>query len=186
VAQSSRMSLQRTVLQAFEGPAPRHRDARFRHAGDGSFRREPPERKLGMRLQVNGRHYMKGALSPCPPPSLPSGNIALIEAQHAIAMMLHLCSSSCSTVLAKHTFRFLTSASIRSMATIRSSIPHEDRTATEPRENRLEPVVLSHIREVNDNVRLLRLNAIDPNHTIKVRLLQSDCDDLNSTLTEPQ
>ncbi|TKA45479.1 hypothetical protein B0A54_04018 [Friedmanniomyces endolithicus] len=71
------------------------------------------------------------------------------------------------------------------MATIRSSIPHEDRTATEPRENRLEPVVLSHIREVNDNVRLLRLNAIDPNHTIKVRLLQSDCDDLNSTLTEP-
>ncbi|KAK0248039.1 hypothetical protein LTR01_000701 [Friedmanniomyces endolithicus] len=53
------------------------------------------------------------------------------------------------------------------MATIRSSIPHEDRTATEPRENRLEPVVLSHIREVNDNVRLLRLNAIDPNHTIK-------------------
>lgn len=54
------------------------------------------------------------------------------------------------------------------MATIRSSIPHEDRTAAEPRENRIEPVILSHIRHVNDTVRLLRLNAVDPNHTIKV------------------
>ncbi|KAK5676216.1 hypothetical protein LTS10_011028 [Elasticomyces elasticus] len=53
------------------------------------------------------------------------------------------------------------------MATIRSSIPHEDRTATEPRENRLEPVILSHIREVNPTVRLLRLNPVDPGHTIK-------------------
>lgn len=59
------------------------------------------------------------------------------------------------------------------MATIRSSLPHEERTAQEPRENRLEPVILSHIREVNDNVRLLRLNAVDPNHTIKVSFLRS-------------
>ena len=57
----------------------------------------------------------------------------------------------------------------RFMATVRSSLPHEERTAAEPRENRLEPVILSHIRQVNDNVRLLRLNAADPDHAIKVR-----------------
>ncbi|KAI7171819.1 hypothetical protein D0869_00397 [Hortaea werneckii] len=56
---------------------------------------------------------------------------------------------------------------IRSMATVRSSLPHEDRTAAEPRESRLEPVVLSNIRQINENIRLLRLNAADPNHTIK-------------------
>ncbi|MGG6499362.1 UNVERIFIED_CONTAM: hypothetical protein NY603_41225, partial [Bacteroidetes bacterium 56_B9] len=56
----------------------------------------------------------------------------------------------------------------RSMATIRSSAPHEERTATEPRENKIEPVILANIREVNDSVRLLRLNAVDPNHTIRV------------------
>jgi hypothetical protein len=61
--------------------------------------------------------------------------------------------------------------SARRMATIRSSLPHEERTAAEPRENRLEPVILSNIREVNNSIRLLRLNAVDPNHTIKVRLL---------------
>lgn len=54
------------------------------------------------------------------------------------------------------------------MATIRSSLPHEDRTASEPRENTLEPVILANIREVNENIRLFRLNAADPNHTIKV------------------
>ena len=56
----------------------------------------------------------------------------------------------------------------RTMATIRSSLPHEDRTASEPRENSLEPVVLSNIREINDSIRLLRLSTIDPNCTIKV------------------
>ncbi|GIZ39094.1 hypothetical protein CKM354_000248500 [Cercospora kikuchii] len=55
------------------------------------------------------------------------------------------------------------------MATTRSSAPHEERTATEPRENQIEPVILANIREVNDSVRLLRLNAVDPNHTIRFR-----------------
>ncbi|CAK4031626.1 oxidoreductase NAD-binding domain-containing 1 [Lecanosticta acicola] len=53
------------------------------------------------------------------------------------------------------------------MATIRSSLPHVERTAAEPREDDVEPVVLANVREVNDTVRLLRLNALDPNHTIK-------------------
>ena len=57
---------------------------------------------------------------------------------------------------------------LRLMATIRSSLPHEDRTASEPRENTLEPVVVANVREVNESIRLFRLNAIEPNHTIKV------------------
>lgn len=57
------------------------------------------------------------------------------------------------------------------MATIRSSVPHEDRTAAEPREGQLEAVVLANIKEVNDNVRLLRLFPVI-NRTIKVRVLR--------------
>ena len=67
----------------------------------------------------------------------------------------------------------------RWMATIRSSVPHEDRTAAEPRENRLQPVILSNIREVNESVRLLRLSAAEPNHVIKVRFA-SKCRHMNS------
>ncbi|KAK5172090.1 uncharacterized protein LTR77_003728 [Saxophila tyrrhenica] len=48
------------------------------------------------------------------------------------------------------------------MATVRSSLPHEDRTAAEPRESNLEPVLLSNIRQVNDTIRLLRLTSVDP------------------------
>jgi hypothetical protein len=55
------------------------------------------------------------------------------------------------------------------MATIRASLPHEDRTATEPRENRVEPVILAQIREINDRVRVIRLRGVDPEHTIQVR-----------------
>lgn len=58
------------------------------------------------------------------------------------------------------------------MATVNSSLPHIDRTAAEPREHQLEPVILSHIREVNDTIRLLRLSTTDPNHTIKVSCLR--------------
>lgn len=55
---------------------------------------------------------------------------------------------------------------LRLMATVRSSLPHEDRTAAEPRENRIESVILSQIRQINDDIRLLRLSAVDPNHSI--------------------
>lgn len=41
------------------------------------------------------------------------------------------------------------------------SIPHELRTAAEPRQNRLYPVRLSHVELVNPSVRLLQL-AIPP------------------------
>ena len=54
------------------------------------------------------------------------------------------------------------------MATVRSTLPHEERTAAEPRENQVEPVVLAKITEINDSIRLLRLNTLDPNHIIRV------------------
>ncbi|KAJ5086707.1 Riboflavin synthase-like beta-barrel [Penicillium alfredii] len=44
------------------------------------------------------------------------------------------------------------------------SIPHELRTAAEPRQNRLYPVRLSHVEQVNPSVRLLQL-AIPENNS---------------------
>ncbi|CAD0113169.1 unnamed protein product [Aureobasidium uvarum] len=55
----------------------------------------------------------------------------------------------------------------RTMATIRSSISHEERTAQEPREARLEPVTVSRIDTVNSTIRLIRLSALNPSHTLK-------------------
>lgn len=58
----------------------------------------------------------------------------------------------------------------RTMATIvHNSIPHEDRTASEPRQHQIEPVTITHIREINATTRVLRLSPTDPNHTINVR-----------------
>lgn len=37
------------------------------------------------------------------------------------------------------------------------SIPHELRTAAEPRQNRLYPVRLSHVEQINPSIRLLQL-----------------------------
>lgn len=76
------------------------------------------------------------------------------------------------------------------MATIRASIPHEQRTAAEPRENQLEPVTLSHIREINESLRVLRLTPIDPNRTIQVcRLTSKECKflltEVGTVLTRP-
>jgi hypothetical protein len=59
---------------------------------------------------------------------------------------------------------------VRTMATIRSSLSHEERTAQEPREARLEPVTVSRIDTVNDTIRLIRLSAMKPDHTLKVHI----------------
>lgn len=46
----------------------------------------------------------------------------------------------------------------RSMSSQREdSIPHELRTAAEPRQNRLYPVRLSHVEQINPSIRLLQL-----------------------------
>lgn len=50
------------------------------------------------------------------------------------------------------------------------SVPHEDRTAAEPRQNVVEPVTISYIRDINSTTRVLRLTPEDPTHTIKVGL----------------
>lgn len=41
------------------------------------------------------------------------------------------------------------------------SIPHELRTAAEPRQNRLYPVRLAHVEQVNRSVRLLQFAIPD-------------------------
>lgn len=43
------------------------------------------------------------------------------------------------------------------LATGKTSVPHELRTAAEPRQNRLYNVRLSHIEQINPSIRLLRL-----------------------------
>jgi hypothetical protein len=55
------------------------------------------------------------------------------------------------------------------MATVRSSLSHEERTAQEPREARLEPVTVSRIDTINNTIRLIRLSATNPDHTLKVQ-----------------
>lgn len=46
------------------------------------------------------------------------------------------------------------------------SIPHELRTAAEPRQNRLHPVRLSHIEQVNPSVRLLQFALPPPENNV--------------------
>ena len=54
----------------------------------------------------------------------------------------------------------------RAMSSSREdSIPHELRTAAEPRQNRLYPVHLSHVEQINRSVRLLQL-AINHNDNV--------------------
>ena len=40
---------------------------------------------------------------------------------------------------------------------ITTSVPHEERTAAEPREHGMHRVILDRIEEVNTNIRLLKL-----------------------------
>lgn len=48
------------------------------------------------------------------------------------------------------------------------SIPHELRTVAEPRQNRLFPVRLSHVEQINPSVRLLQLAIPDQLITVSV------------------
>jgi hypothetical protein len=53
--------------------------------------------------------------------------------------------------------RSISSTSSQMSSQKEDSIPHELRTAAEPRQNRLHPVRLSHVEQVNPSVRLLQL-----------------------------
>ena len=43
------------------------------------------------------------------------------------------------------------------MSTTTISVPHEERTAAEPREHGMHKVILDRIEEINTNIRLLKL-----------------------------
>lgn len=57
------------------------------------------------------------------------------------------------------------------------SIPHELRTAAEPRQNRLYPVRLSHVEQINPSIRLLQL-AIPQENNVCLRLLSPTLRDM--------
>lgn len=58
----------------------------------------------------------------------------------------------------------------RLMSTDHDSIPHQERTAAEPRASKLRNVVVSEIRKVNDNIRRFILSIEDKEAGIEVRL----------------
>jgi hypothetical protein len=54
------------------------------------------------------------------------------------------------------------------MAAVRAKLPHEDRTATEPRQDDIHPVILSKIERVNSNIKLFKLKVQDKEKGVKV------------------
>lgn len=60
---------------------------------------------------------------------------------------------------------FITDTVRRMSSQPEDSIPHELRTAAEPRQNRLYPVRLSHVEQINPSIRLLQL-AIPEENTV--------------------
>ncbi|QDS71967.1 hypothetical protein FKW77_001211 [Venturia effusa] len=53
------------------------------------------------------------------------------------------------------------------MASVRESLPHEDRTVQEPRQNEIHPVVLSEIEQVNHDIKLFKLSILDREKGVK-------------------
>jgi hypothetical protein len=66
-------------------------------------------------------------------------------------------------------YRSIVDVPIRIMTTERSKLPHEDRTAKEPRTGELHPVILDQIDTVNDTIRLFRLEVKHKERGVKVR-----------------
>lgn len=52
----------------------------------------------------------------------------------------------------------------------KSGIPHEDRTATEPRSEALHDVILHKIQNVNESIKLYKLQIKDARKGVKVSL----------------
>lgn len=71
---------------------------------------------------------------------------------------------------------------MRHRKTSKSSLPHELRTAAEPRQNKLYTVQLSHIEQVNPTVRLLRLTL--PTETTADATSEED-EDVGHTISLP-
>jgi hypothetical protein len=59
------------------------------------------------------------------------------------------------------------------MAIKKAQLPHEDRTAAEPRSKELHPVILDKVKTVNDGIRLFKLKVKDKKGGVKVCLLSN-------------
>lgn len=62
------------------------------------------------------------------------------------------------------------------------SIPHELRTAAEPRQNRLHPVRLSHVEQVNPSVRLLQFTLTPQENNVWIYFIFSSAASLYMSL----
>ena len=58
----------------------------------------------------------------------------------------------------------------RTMSTKASGIPHEDRTAAEPRSSALHAVTIHKITSVNPDIKLYKLRIKDAKHGVKVSI----------------
>lgn len=54
------------------------------------------------------------------------------------------------------------------MATVSSSTSHEERTAAQPRQANIEPVIVGKIDEVNPTIRKIRLQSTVPGQPLQV------------------
>ena len=63
-----------------------------------------------------------------------------------------------------------------------SGIPHEDRTAAEPREEGLHDVVLHKIEDVNESIKLYKLRIKNEQQGVKVSLAFISVMDLDSSM----
>jgi hypothetical protein len=83
-----------------------------------------------------------------------------------LRMLLSKCLLRASVSVRR--FSALTQQVSSAMATERARLPHEDRTAGEPRNPNVHSVILCGIEEVNSNVRLYTLSAKDQDQGIRV------------------
>lgn len=76
--------------------------------------------------------------------------------QASPAVLFRVCTRQTSSVFSMTGSNRATTSKAMSTSTT-SSVPHEERTATEPREHGMHKVILHRIEEVNTNIRLLKL-----------------------------
>ncbi len=82
----------------------------------------------------------------------------IIQASPARLVRTHTCqtSRSFSTTVPNR----ITPSKMMSTSTT-ASVPHEERTAAEPREHGMHKVILDKIEEINTNIRLLKLRMLN-------------------------
>ena len=66
---------------------------------------------------------------------------------------------------------------VQARSAIRSGLGHEERTAAEPRDKDLHPVILNSIESVNEKIRLFRLAIKDQRSGIPVSIFYQSAED---------